>query len=89
MKTEIFWQTVSQMADITCSSAKLMVLQGQSSEAYEREQIQLLKAKCERRLRVIDEEVALNRGNGLKPGCDDSCEEQSHLTLSPAKITEE
>ncbi|HHG3093069.1 TPA: hypothetical protein ACPVXD_003277 [Vibrio parahaemolyticus] len=89
MKTEMFWQTVSQMADITCSSAKLMGVQGQSSELYEREQIQLLKAKCERRLRVIDEEVALNRGNGLKPGCEDSCEEQSQLTQSPAKITEE
>ncbi|MFW1065426.1 hypothetical protein ACEV86_10395 [Vibrio parahaemolyticus] len=50
MKTEIFWQTVSQMADITCRSAKLMVAQGQSSEDYEREQVQLLKAKCERRL---------------------------------------
>lgn len=89
MKTEMFWQTVSQMADITCSSAKLMGMQGQSSELYEREQIQLLKAKCERRLGVIDEEVALNRGNGLKPGCEDSCEEQSQLTQSPAKITEE
>ncbi len=89
MKTEMFWSTVSQMADITCSSAKLMETQGQSSEFYEREQIQLLKAKCERRLRVIDEEVALNRGNGLKPGCDHSCEELSQLTQSPAKIPEE
>ncbi len=89
MKTEMFWQTVTQMADITCSSAKLMVSQGQRSDGYEREQIALLQKKCERRLQVIDEGVALNRGNDLKPGCDVSCEEKSLLTQSPAMITEE
>ena len=89
MRTEVFWETVSQMADITVSSAKLMESQYQSAETYEREQIELLVAKCQRRLTVLDEEVALNRGNGLKPVCDVSCEEKSHLTQSPAKITEE
>ena len=89
MKTEMFWQTVQQMADITCSSAKLMESQFQSSEEYEREQIELLKAKCERRLRTMKEEVALNRGNDLKPGCDSSCEEKSQLTQLSAMISEE
>ncbi|MEH0741171.1 hypothetical protein H4F05_06550 [Vibrio cholerae] len=79
MKTEMFWQTIQQMADITCCSAKLMQSQGQQSDTYEREQIQLLKAKCERRLTVMDEEVALNRGNGLKPS-EKPCEELSHTT---------
>ena len=89
MKTEMFWQTVNQMADITYSSAKLMESQGQCSDDYEREQITLLKVKCERRLRVLNEEKALNRGNDLKPGCDSSCEEKSLLTQSSAKNTEE
>ncbi|TON66063.1 hypothetical protein CGH51_22950 [Vibrio parahaemolyticus] len=79
MRTEQFWVTVQQMGDMTTSTCLAASGQGQATDQYEREQIQLLKAKCERQLLVLDKKVALNRGNGLKPS-ENPCEEISHTT---------
>lgn len=81
MKTRAFWETVEQMSMMTLNTCRVASHQGQSTETFEREQIQFLKEKCERHLRVLDEEneLALNRGNGLKPS-EKSCEEISHTT---------
>ncbi|HAS6026238.1 TPA: hypothetical protein ACGVB5_002509 [Vibrio vulnificus] len=79
MKTSQFWVTVQQMADMTTSSCRVAKSKGQGTHDFERDQIRCLMKKCERQLLVLDEEVALNRGNGLKPG-EKSCEEFSHTT---------
>ncbi|EKO3380839.1 hypothetical protein KW419_15995 [Vibrio fluvialis] len=79
MKTGEFWVTVCQMADITTSSCRVATSQGQDTHHFERDQIRCLLKKCERQLLVLDEEVALNRGNGLKPS-EKPCEEISHTT---------
>ncbi|EKO3556523.1 hypothetical protein GCS56_001680 [Vibrio metschnikovii] len=81
MRTGTFWETVKQMAMMTTNTCRVATHQGQNTEVFEREQIQLLKEKCERHLRVLDDEreLALNRGNGLKPS-EKPCEEISHTT---------
>ncbi|WP_165311018.1 hypothetical protein [Vibrio ziniensis] len=81
MRTESFWETVNQMSLMTVNTCRVALNQGQNTDTFEREQIQFLKEKCERHLRVLDDEseLALNRGNGLKPS-ETSCEEISHTT---------
>ncbi len=69
MKTEQFWVTVEQMGDMTRNSCRSANSQGQNTDAYEKEQIQFLKKKCETYLRTIeDKEMALDCANSLKPG---------------------
>ncbi|MGY2573731.1 hypothetical protein [Vibrio sp. C8] len=79
MKTESFWETVKQLGDITTSSCRVATKAGQDAHHFERDQIRCLLKKCERQLLVLDEEVALNRGNGLKPS-EYNREEISHTT---------
>lgn len=81
MRTQSFWETVNQMSMMTVNTCRVASSQGQSTDTFEREQIQFLKEKCERHLRVLDEEneLALNRGNGLKPS-ENNREEISHTT---------
>ncbi|BBM66328.1 hypothetical protein VA249_29740 [Vibrio alfacsensis] len=79
MKTESFWETVKQMADITTSSCKVMQSQGQVELQFEYDQIRCLMKKCQHQLLVLEERVALNRGNDLKPS-ENSYEELSHTT---------
>ncbi|EGQ9730533.1 hypothetical protein ACY3XD_000480 [Vibrio cholerae] len=81
MRTNSFWTTVEQLACITVNTCHVALSQGQETLTFERDQIQRLKDKCEHYLRVLDEEreLALNRGNGLKPS-EKSCEEISHTT---------
>ncbi len=79
MKTRAFWETVKQVSDITINSCVVADSQGHDTNQYEREQIQHLLKKCNNQLSVLENEVALNRGNGLKPS-DISCEEISHTT---------
>ncbi|MGL6026888.1 MAG: hypothetical protein ACRC0U_07360 [Vibrio sp.] len=79
MRTESFWTTVAQMGDMTTSSCRVLKSQDQNTVDFERDQIRCLLKKCEHQLRVLDEEVALNRSNSLKP-CEKPYEEISHTT---------
>ncbi|HDM8047866.1 hypothetical protein [Vibrio fluvialis] len=81
MRTKSFWETVKQMSMMTINTCRVAEYQGQSIDTFEREQIQFLKEKCERHLRVMqdEDELALNRCNGLKPS-EKPCEEISHTT---------
>ncbi|EKF9299631.1 hypothetical protein O1B50_000125 [Vibrio cholerae] len=68
MKTENFWVTVKQMADMTISSCKVATSQGQVTELFERDQIKNLIKKCELELDALREkEKALSRTNDLTP----------------------
>ncbi|EOW9127429.1 hypothetical protein ACN1T7_001746 [Vibrio cholerae] len=53
MKTESFWVTVKQMADMTISSCKVATSQGQVTELFERDQIKNLIKKCELELDAL------------------------------------
>lgn len=79
MKTRSFWETVKQMADITANSCRVATSQGQDTHHFERDQIRCLLKQCQNQLLVLDEDVALNRGNGLKPS-EKLCEEFPHTT---------
>ena len=86
MKTQAFWETVKQMGMMTTNTCRVAAFAGQNTDVFEREQIQFLKEKCEHHLRLLDEEeLALNRCNGLKP----SAQSQHELNDSYSHTTSE
>ncbi|WGY45057.1 hypothetical protein [Vibrio sp. ABG19] len=78
MKTQAFWITVEQMGALTSNSCRVATSMGQETDRFEYDQVRNLKTLCENELKKLDK-LALNRGNGLKPG-EKPCEEFSHTT---------
>jgi hypothetical protein len=77
MNTEHFWQNIEWMGMHTRNTCRVANSQGQSTDELERDQLQFLIAKCQRRMRHLDgKKVVLNRGNGSKPS-EKPCEEFS------------
>ncbi|MEJ2766951.1 hypothetical protein VV869_23675 [Photobacterium sp. MCCC 1A19761] len=83
MKTDQFWEMVKQMSDMTMNSCRVIrVQQDVEGDRFELERLQILKARCDLHIQTVEKriELALSRGNDLKPGCEFSCEEKSLTT---------
>jgi hypothetical protein len=80
MKPDEFWQNVEWLGMSTGNTCRVAASQGQCMDSFERDQLVILKERCERRIRKLEEKsLASNRGNGSKPS-EKPCEEFSHTT---------